>query len=149
MLSDKIKRATILSFSTIVAILIVVSVQLGWFSTAIAQITSSSIGASSPPVLMSDAAFAVNEALVKAAEAVKPTIVSISVIAEVPRNQFGGGGFNFEDFFGLPFGRPDREEADPRQRGGGSGVIISKDGYIVTNCHVVENATEDGITVTT
>lgn len=36
----------------------------------------------------------------------------------------------------------------PRSRSVGSGVIISPDGYIVTNDHVIANAVRDGITVT-
>jgi S1-C subfamily serine protease len=35
----------------------------------------------------------------------------------------------------------------PEQRASGSGVIISEDGYIVTNNHVVENADELMITL--
>jgi S1-C subfamily serine protease len=100
---------------------------------------------------MSNHAEALNNALVSAAEAVNPTVVSISVISEVTRSQQGFRGFDFEDFFGFnPFGRRrDDDEKPHHQRGGGSGVIISPDGYIVTNCHVVENATDDGITVYT
>lgn len=45
----------------------------------------------------------------------------------------------FRDFFGGP-------SYIPEQRASGSGVIISEDGFIVTNNHVVENA--DEITVT-
>ena len=58
----------------------------------------------------------------------------------------------FEEFFGDFFGRGNgggtqrRQVQTPKQEGAGSGVIISSDGYIVTNNHVVENANE--ITVT-
>lgn len=59
----------------------------------------------------------------------------------------------FEDFFGDFFGRGNggggsqkRQIQTPKQQGAGSGVIISDDGYIVTNNHVVEGAEE--ITVT-
>lgn len=47
----------------------------------------------------------------------------------------------FEYFFGDPSGRERQVQTQPRV-GFGSGVIISKDGYIVTNNHVIENADE-------
>ncbi|MBQ9641965.1 MAG: Do family serine endopeptidase [Bacteroidaceae bacterium] len=57
----------------------------------------------------------------------------------------------FEDFFGDFFGRgrggtQRRQVQTPKQEGAGSGVLISSDGYIVTNNHVVQQANE--ITVT-
>lgn len=52
--------------------------------------------------------------------------------------------FGNDDFFQQFFGQ--RQNIIPEQRASGSGVIISDDGYIVTNNHVVENA--DEITVT-
>ena len=51
----------------------------------------------------------------------------------------------FEYFFG---GRPrQRQYQSQPQVGYGSGVILSKDGYIVTNNHVVENADEIQVTL--
>ena len=57
---------------------------------------------------------------------------------------FGGEGDPFEFFFGPPGGgrgrgqRPDDEEHKEVQ--GGTGFIISDDGYIVTNNHVIDGA---------
>ena len=53
----------------------------------------------------------------------------------------------FSDFFGDFFGfggggRQQRQIQTPKREGSGSGVIISSDGYIVTNNHVVSEADE-------
>ncbi len=45
----------------------------------------------------------------------------------------------FDDFFGMPM---EREQVPQKGLGFGSGVLISSDGYIVTNNHVIEDATE-------
>lgn len=58
----------------------------------------------------------------------------------------------FEFFFGIPSQRDPRQEGrsrqeTPKQVEIGSGVIISRDGYIVTNNHVIDGA--DDVYVTT
>lgn len=59
----------------------------------------------------------------------------------------------FEDFFGDFFGRGNgggtqrRQVQTPKREAAGSGVIISKDGYIVTNNHVVKDANDITITL--
>ncbi len=90
----------------------------------------------------------------KAASAAVPAVVHIKTMTKfkqvsgqgAPGQQdpFGDmfGGELFKRFFGEGNGR----EAQPDQRASGSGVIISQDGYIVTNNHVVNGAT--AITVT-
>lgn len=71
-----------------------------------------------------------------------PVVVAIETEATVKTAQ---GMDPFEFFFGMPSQRqPAREQ--PRQQGLGSGVIVSSQGHILTNNHVVEGA--DNITVT-
>ena len=81
--------------------------------------------------------------LTYAAENAVKAVVNIEAIKqiEVPQRRSYDP---FLEFFGIPqeYGndgsRPQYREA----RAGGSGVIISKDGYVVTNNHVVDGATK-------
>jgi serine protease Do len=80
------------------------------------------------------------------AEEVMPSVVSITstdiVKGSARRNPFGGDGDPFEFFFGPRRNQPrGGDEEEHKEVQGGTGFVISDDGYVVTNNHVVENAT--------
>lgn len=86
-----------------------------------------------------------------AATASTPAVVHIKtkINARTVTNQRQRSPFSDlfgDDFFGEFFGAP-RNMTIPEQRASGSGVIITKDGYIVTNNHVIESADEINVTL--
>ena len=74
-------------------------------------------------------------AFAELASAASPSVVNIGVVRDAPQ----GPSMGFMPFFGQP--------QAPQGRGQGTGFIIHRDGYVLTNHHVVEKAREITLTL--
>jgi serine protease Do len=103
---------------------------------------------------------AIDHAMENVASRVTPAVVNVAVTARVNGNQLAMGGDDedggdggpmqqippqFRRFFG--FGGQGMPQQPQIEHGVGSGVIVSPDGYIVTNNHVVNGATQIKVTL--
>jgi serine protease Do len=97
-----------------------------------------------------NALLSLDQAMETLAARVTPAIVNVTVTSKAKQEASGEAPEDMQQFFGQFFGHRMQPQQRPEPRfehGLGSGVIISPDGYIVTNNHVVDGATDIRVTM--
>jgi serine protease Do len=143
-LRDKILSGILLVLIGVMLGMILMLFRQGSFSFDLAEVRFTEVNRSDMPFWSNEDLEIIDDRFVfrNVARSVTPTVVYIeTVISNRNREMRNGGNDEDENGFWDRF-------MPPRARTVGSGVIITSDGYILTNNHVIEDALRDGISVT-
>ena len=91
-----------------------------------------------------------SQAMAEVVSAVKPSVVSIASTKTIKSGGAMSSPFHNDPFFRRFFGDDPRfpeKQKEQKQSGLGSGVIVDKEGYILTNNHVIKGADEIKVTL--
>ena len=132
-----------LLFAQVVTVLlgiyfVVTTLQPGWLQRGGAIRSSAGVALIEAPESASSRAAVATSSFSPAAKKAAPAVVSINTSTEVRHPRANDPWFQF--FFG--------DQGTQSQAGLGSGVIVSPDGYVLTNNHVVEGADDIEVTLT-
>lgn len=139
---DKILSGILLILIGVMMGMILMLFRNGSFQLDLAEVKVTEVNRSAEPFWSDEDLEKIDDRFIfrTAAKKVTPTVVYIETIV-TNNNRRSDDEEPEEDGFWERF-------LPPRARTVGSGVLISRDGYILTNNHVIEDAVREGITVT-
>ena len=146
MISNK-KRKRLIGWSVLVGIVLGVlfASQMNWITPGLTK-DQATFRTDKPDVTLSENAKNTSDAFVAVSEELLPAVVNVATTKIVKTSQTASPFAPLlRDFFGRQFQVQPPEEQ--RLQGLGSGVIVAKEGYILTNHHVIANADDIKVTL--